>query len=196
MFHTIPEAVLERMHDLETIDDQDGTNGTAPINRLKQIPPETGKFISILARSAPDGNYVEIGTSAGYSALWIGLACREIGRKLTTFEVLHEKAKMAEETFRVTNMLDTIRLINGDAVNCLADYRNISFCFLDADKEIYLDCYELLIPRMVRGGILIADNAVSHKAELNEMLDHALNDRRVDAVIVPIDSGELLCRKL
>ncbi len=196
MFHTIPPIVLERMRYLENIDAHDRADGTPMLSRLRQIPAETGKFISLLARCAPAGDYVEIGTSGGYSALWIGLACREIGRKLTTFEVLEEKVKIAEETFRLTGMDDTVGLIHGDARLKLADYEKISFCFLDAEKDVYLDCYKLLIPRMVEGGILVADNAINHKVALKEMLDYVLSDVRVDAMVVPVGNGELVCRKL
>ena len=72
---------------------------------------------------------------------------------------------------------------------------NISFCFLDAEKELYADCYELVVPNLVPGGILVADNAISHAETLQPMLDRALSDERVDALIVPIGMGELVCRK-
>ena len=73
---------------------------------------------------------------------------------------------------------------------------NISFCFLDAEKEIYDKCYDLVIPRMRKGGILIADNAINHIEVLGPMLDKSLNDSRVDAMVVDIGKGELVCRKL
>lgn len=72
----------------------------------------------------------------------------------------------------------------------------IAFCFLDAEKEVYGECYELVIPRLVAGGLLIADNAINHRETLQPMLERALADERVDALIVPIGKGELLCRKL
>jgi caffeoyl-CoA O-methyltransferase len=55
--------------------------------------------------------------------------------------------------------------------------------------------YEAVVPRMVPGGILIADNAINHQATLRPMLDRALQDNRVDALFVPIGKGELLCRR-
>ena len=77
----------------------------------------------------------------------------------------------------------------------LQDYSDISFCFLDAEKDVYQDCYNAVIPNMVSGGLLVADNAISHKEALQPMLDRALSDQRVDAIVVPIGRGELLCRK-
>ncbi len=196
MFHEIPEEILKRMRQLEEIDSADRADETHRMQRLRQIPPETGRFLAILAGSAPEGKYIEIGTSAGYSGLWIALACRETNRKLTTFEVLEEKAALARETFRHAAVEDVVELIVGDARGHLPTIENVAFCFLDAEKEIYLDCYDAVVPNLVPGGILLADNAISHAETLAPMLDRALNDDRVDAIIVPIGTGELLCRRL
>ncbi len=196
MFDNIPTAIIERMRYLEAIDRRDRQDGTERFRRLRQIPTETGKFIALLAASAPEGDYIEIGTSAGYSALWLVLACRALGRKITTFEVLEEKAKLAEETFKLAGTENVVRLIRGDARDYLQNYHNISFCFLDVEKEIYGECYDLVVPNMVSGGILIADNAINHAETLKPMLDKALRDERVDALIVPIGKGELVCRKV
>ena len=196
MFHNIPKAVEERMRYLELMNKKDKLNGTPRRQRLRQIPPETGKFIALLAASAHEGTYLEIGTSAGYSTLWLALACKELGRKLVTFEVLEEKANLAAETFKLAGVEEIVELVRGDAREHLGNYTNISFCFLDPEKEVYLDCYEAIVPNMIKGGLLIADNAISHKDELKAMLNRALNDERVDALIVPIGSGELVCRKL
>ena len=196
MFFDIPQTMLDRMRDLEQIDAKDRTDGTQRVKRLRQIPPEIGKFIALLAASAPAGQYLEIGASAGYSTLWLALAVREVGRTITTFEVLDEKAKIAAETFRLAGVEDVVKLIVGDARDYLAAYQDISFCFLDAEKEIYADCYEAIIPNMVPGGLLIADNAINHRETLQPMLDRALQDKRVDAMVVPIGKGELVCRRV
>ena len=196
MFYNIPDKIKKRMLYLEELDSIDRNDGTTRLKRLRQIPPETGKFISILAASAPKGKFIEIGTSAGYSTLWIALACKLIGTIITTFEILKEKSKLAEETFKETNMEDHIELILGDARDYINTYKNIAFCFLDAEKEVYDVCYDLIIPNMVKGGILIADNAINHYETLKPMIDKALADDRIDALIVTIGKGELLCRKL
>lgn len=196
MFHDISHAIIDRMKYLEEINTKQREDGTPPLQRLRQIPPETGRFIALLAAGAHKGTYLEIGTSAGYSTLWLALACKEVGRKITTFEVLEEKAKLAQETFALTGVESIVELVIGDARKYLGNYKNISFCFLDPEKDVYLDCYEAIVPNMISGGLLVADNAISHKAELKTMLERALTDERVDALIVPIGNGELVCRKL
>ncbi len=196
MLHNIPEPVKKRMNYLEKIDAEDRVNGTPRMERLRQIPPETGKFLSILAAGAPNGEFIEIGTSGGYSTMWIALACIERNIKIKTFEILEEKIKLAKETFRESKMANYIELVEGDARDFLKEEKNISFCFLDAEKEVYNDCYDLIIPNMVKGGLLVADNAINHYNILKPMIEKALSDERVDALIVPIGKGELMCRKI
>jgi predicted O-methyltransferase YrrM len=183
------------MRHLEQIDASDRVDGTPRMERLRQVPPETGRFIALLAASAPDGTFIEIGASAGYSTLWLALACRARGHTITTFELLDAKAALAAETFRLAEVEDVVRLVKGDALTHIASYEDIAFCFLDAEKEIYADCYEAVVARMVSGGILVADNAINHRQTLQPMLDRALADERVDALIVPIEKGELVCRR-
>ncbi len=195
MFTDIPKEILNRMSELEQIDSRDRADSTPRLQRLRQIPPEVGKFIALLAAAAPAGQWVEIGTSAGYSTLWLALACRAVGQKITTFEILEEKAKLARQTFDAAAVSDVVKLVHGDALEHLPRCSDMGFCFLDAEKEIYGPCYEAVIPRLRPGGILIADNAINHQATLRPMLDRALQDDRVDALIVPIGKGELVCRK-
>lgn len=196
MFHTIPEPMRRRMQELEAIDARDRDDGTPRLQRLRQIPPETGRFLALLAANAPAGQWVEIGTSAGYSTLWLALAAREAGATITTCEVLPEKIALAEESFVQAGVSDVVRLVAGDARDYLRDAREIAFCFLDAEKEVYEACYELVVPRLLPGGLLVADNAINHRETLQPVLDRALADPRVDALIVPIGKGELVCRKV
>ena len=72
MFHAVPQPILDRMRYLEEVDTQDRQDGTPRLQRLRQIPPETGKFLALLAASVPEGAYIEIGTSAGYSSFHLG----------------------------------------------------------------------------------------------------------------------------
>lgn len=195
VFHDMPRAIAERMAYLEGADARDRADGTPRRERLRQIPPETGRFIALLAAAAPAGRYIEVGTSAGYSTLWLALACRLAGRRVTTFEILEEKAALARETFALAGVGDVVDFIRGDAVDHLPAYDGISFCFLDAEKEIYSVCYETVVPKMTTGGILVADNTINHEATLRPMLARALADERVDAMVVPIGSGELVCRR-
>jgi predicted O-methyltransferase YrrM len=195
MFHDIPGPMLQRMRELETTDREDRIDGTARLHRLRQVPPETGRFLALLAASSPEGSWIEIGTSAGYSTLWLALACRARDHTITTFEIMTSKATLAAATFIAAGVNDVVTLVEDDFLTYVDRLGDISFCFLDAEKAVYGPCYDAVVPRLVPGGLLVADNALSHPDELKPMLDVALSDSRVDALVVPIGKGELVCRK-
>ncbi len=181
---------------LQKIDLQDRIDGTERMKRLRQIPPETGKFISLLAANCPpDGEFIEIGTSAGYSTLWLSLVAKELGIKIKTFEILPEKIKLAKETFAETGVEKYVELIEADFLTSVKTIGNVSFCFLDAEKEIYLDCFRSVASLVVPNGILIADNAINHYNSIKTMIDLALADIRFDCLTVPIGKGEFICRR-
>lgn len=196
MFTDISPAILDQMKFLEEQDSEDRKDGTSHWHRLRQITSDTGKFLAMMATTTPKGRWIEIGTSAGYSALWISLACRQTHNTLTTFEIFPPKVKQARETFSAAGVDDVITLVEDDALKRLDEIEDVSFCFLDAEKDVYLRCYEQIIPKMKSGGILIADNATSHKDDLAIFLERALTDERVDAMVVTVGKGELVCRKI
>lgn len=195
MFHKIPPTILERMAHLEAVDSRDRRDGTPKALRLRQIPPETGRFLALLAAGAPAGHVLEIGTSGGYSSLWLTLACMERGDQLVTFEVDPNKIRLANETFAIAGVSDRVQLIQDDARNQLGKFQPVAFCFLDVEKDLYPPCYEMVIPNLASGGIFVADNVISHQEQLQDFLQNAMSDVRVDALIVPIGKGLLVCRK-
>ena len=195
MFHDMPAPVAARMDELHRLNAQQRADGLPRLRRLRQIPPEIGRFIAILAAGAPPGMIVEIGASGGYSTLWLALAGRETGRTVTTFEISAAKVALARETFAAAGVEDVVTLVHGDALDHLGDLDGVGFCFLDAEKEDYLAHYEAVVPRLVPGGLLVADNAVDFEEVVRPMLDRALSDERVDALVVPYLHGELICRK-
>ena len=196
MFHDIPAGMAAEMTRLQAIDARDRVDGTPHLQRMRQIPPETGKFLALILANAPAGRVIEIGSSAGYSTLWLSLACMASGRTVTTFEVLEEKVKLARATFAAAGVEDIVTLVHGDARQHLVGYEEIAFCFLDAEKDIYRDCYELVVPGLVSGGLLVGDNFISHREALRPVAERAESDERVDAMVAAVGKGLLLSRKI
>ncbi len=196
MFQVIPKIVLSRMRFLEELETERDAEHDEAKQRLLQVPEETGRFLSLVAASAPKGIWLEIGTSGGYSALWLSLAAREAGAKLITHEIQDWKIELARETFREAGVEDVVELVTGDAGAHLDKYDDIGFCFMDADKEDYRDQYDAVVSRMVPGGIMVADNIDSHRDMLEGMVSYALQDGRMDNIVVPIGSGLLFGRKV
>ena len=195
MFSEIPERMKERMKFLEEIDKTDRNNGTEKFKRLRQIPPETGRFLALLASNCPNGNFIEIGTSAGYSTMWLSLAAREKQITIKTFELHEGKITLAKETFTKAGISHTVELIEGDALTNLKNVAEISFCFIDCEKELYGKCWDLVSDKIINKGCVVADNAISHYDDIKPMIDKAMSDKRFDTLIVPIGKGELVCRR-
>jgi caffeoyl-CoA O-methyltransferase len=195
MFLEINDLIKQRMKYLEEIDFIDRNNGTEKLKRLRQIPPETGKFLSIIATNSPKGDILEIGTSAGYSTLWLSLAAKEKCSKIKTFELLPEKIQLAKETFKICKLENIIELIEGDALSNLTNINEFSFCFIDCEKNMYSQVWDIVSKHVAKGGLIVADNAINHYESLKPMLEKALSDKNFDSMVVPIGKGELLCRK-
>ena len=194
MFENITKEMKDRMQFLEDIDIKDRIDGTEKLKRLRQIPAEIGKFLALLASNCPmSGDFIEIGTSAGYSALWISLALKN--RKLKTFELLPEKIILAKETFASSAITNKIELIEGDFLNHSNILGEISFCFIDCEKHLYEKCFDIVSEKMLSGGMIIADNAINHYEALRPMMEKAEKDIRFDCLTVPIGKGEFICRR-
>ncbi|NPV00654.1 MAG: O-methyltransferase [Brevinematales bacterium] len=195
MFSEITPAMQARMKYLEDIDRNDRADDTPRMERLRQVPPETGRLLTLIAVNVPFGEWVEIGTSAGYSTMWISLAAKARGIRLKTHELLPEKIRLARETFAAAGIDEYVELIEGDAVANIGGYENVSFCFLDTEKDLYEKCWDILSGKMVAGGILAADNAINHYETIKPMIDKAQSDPRFDCTIVPVGHGVLVCRR-
>lgn len=197
MFHEIPQAILARMKELEEVDARDRQDGTPHLKRMRQIPPETGRLLAFLAALAPpEGAWLEIGTSAGYSALWLSLAARYRRKILITFELLPEKVALARETFKKAKVEGLVELKHGDARGHISDFGEIAFCFVDCEKEMYQEIYERVAPNLVIDSLLIFDNVISHQEKLNTFLDVVAADPKFDQVTLPVGKGLLVCRKI
>ena len=124
-----------------------------------------GRMLRLLAESTGARNAVEIGTSTGYSGLWLCLALQKTGGKLTTFELDRGRAAQARENFRKAGVDQLATVIEGDAhQNVVRLKEPIDVLFIDADKEGYLDYLNQLLPLVRPGGLILAHNVNSADA--------------------------------
>ena len=196
LFNEIPEAMKRRMKELEEIDEKDRKDGSERLKRLRQIPKETGKFLALYAANLRnEGDWIEIGTSAGYSTMWLALAAKEAGKRIKTFEILEEKYQLAKETIDVAGIEQYVEIIHGDFIKVSDIIEKVAFCFLDCEKHLYDQCFDIVSEKMVSGSVLVADNAINHYESLKNMIDKAETDFRFDCLTVPIGKGEFICRR-
>ena len=173
------------------------SDGTPHIYRthLRSISPLLGQFLSSLVLIAKPKTILELGCSGGYSALWMALSLPPAGHVYTT-EILKEKIAFAKENFKEAGVKN-ITILEGDITETLKKWKKpIDFVFIDADKDKYLRYYDLVFPFLKKGGVIVADNVVSHENVLKPFLDKVKSDKRVFYSIVKMHSGMMIiCKK-
>lgn len=123
------------------------------------VPMDDGRFLRILVESINARNVVEIGTSNGYSALWMLLGLKSTGGSLTTFEIEASAVRLARQNFKNAGVDDIATVVEGDAHEKVLDLKDpIDLLFLDADKDGYYDYLEKLLPLVRPGGLIVAHN--------------------------------------
>ncbi len=195
--YSVPQPVRLAMASLEARDAADRTDGTPHSRRLRAIAPEVGQFLLTLALGNGSRMIVEVGTSAGYSTLWLALAARLTDGRVITFEIDAAKVELARATFAGAEVEDRVELRTIDgAVGLAALATTADLVFLDAEKDDYLRLLEPAIGAMRPGGLLIADNLISHEPDLADFRETALADPRLVGLVVPIGRGELVAVRL
>jgi predicted O-methyltransferase YrrM len=123
------------------------------------VPVEDGKALRLLAEAIGAKNVVEIGTSTGYSGLWLCLALRRTNGQLTTFEIDRKRASIAQEHFKEAGVEKMVTIIEGDAHEQVAKLKGpIDLVFIDADKSGYVDYLNKVLPLVQQGGLILAHN--------------------------------------
>ncbi len=123
------------------------------------VPIEDGRLLRILAESVNAKHVVELGTSNGYSAIWLCLALRTTGGRLTTYEIDARRAALARANFKRAGVDHLVTLVEGDAHKEVTKLKGpIDLLFIDADKEGYLDYLNKLLPLVRPGGLIVAHN--------------------------------------
>ena len=187
-------AVLD---ELERDDAREREEGTARHVRLRQVTPEVGRFLHTLVLATRPRSIVEIGTSGGYSTVWLATAARAVGASVVTLEIDPAKIRRATASLREAGVDGVATIVEGDAFAFLRERREpIDFVFLDAEKEDYAAYLELIVPLLPPGGLLVADNLTSHADDLAEFRRLAESDPRLSAVVVPIGRGELIAARI
>ncbi len=162
--------------------------------RMLNITPDTGEFLSVLVRFGQARRVLEIGTSNGYSTLWLAEAAAAIDGHVTTLEYAEDKVAMAHATFARSGLAAHITLVPGDAGQWLAQAgaASIDLLFLDSDREQYAGWWPQLRRVLRPGGLLVVDNATSHAAQMEPLRALLDADPDFSTSLVPVGNGELL----
>jgi predicted O-methyltransferase YrrM len=138
---------------------------------LWNVNPDEGAFLRDLAVKVHAKEGLEIGTSNGYSSIWIGMGLRKQGGHLLTLEIDEGRAKLAQANFRAAGLDSVITLKLGDALQEVPKLRGpYDFVFIDAWKQDYVKYLDMVIPMVRPGGVIVAHNVTDLKEELTDFI--------------------------
>jgi len=138
---------------------------------LLAVSEEDGRFLRLLVASKGTKRALEIGGANGYSAIWIGLGLRETGGRLVTIEYDPQRAREADANIRAAGLADIVHVVSGDAFGAIPTLDGtFDFVFLDAWKKDYQRFFDLVYPRLDKGGVFVAHNVVNKASEMGEFL--------------------------
>ncbi len=189
-------AVRALLEELDAFGRDNDARETDRERRMLNITPDTGRLLAILVRSMGARRVVEIGTSNGYSTIWLAWAAHDTGGHVVSVDRSGEKLAMARENLGRAGLAQRVTLREGRALDVLASLDGpFDLIFLDADRESYLAYLDRLLELLRPGGLLVTDNVVSHAHELGEFLARVKGDPRLESVTLPVGNGEELTLK-
>jgi predicted O-methyltransferase YrrM len=152
---------------------------------MMNVPRVDGEFLHDFILEHNYKRVLEVGTSNGYSSIWMGMALRRTGGKLTTLEIDARRAALARENFQNTGLTGIIELREGDALKILPALEGpFDLVFIDAWKDDYLRYFELTFPKLRPGGAIVAHNVISHGRDMQDFLEavqsHPELETRID----------------
>ena len=182
---TTTEEVLERLE--------------VTADKFWNVSRDSANFLNMLVKIHGSKEVLELGTSNGYSAIWLAKALEETGGHLTTIEYWDKRLSLAVENFKLCNVEDRITALLGsisDVITKKLQDKRFDFVFMDASKADYLEFFELLHPLLNKGGIIAADNILSHKEKVKPFVDEISGRNDYQVQILTLPAGMLLARKI
>lgn len=191
-------AVLDAYH--ERMEEESRTRHEATLAGLKDalrdrfmlaVGPDTGHLINILARSLAVPHILELGTSYGYSTIWLAEAAQASGGRVTTVELHDFKSAYARERATRAGLSGHVDFRTGDAVDMIGEIPGgIDFVLLDLWKEFYLPCLEAFYPKLNPGAIIVADNIIHPGKEGALRYVEAVRAKPgMSSILVPVGAG-------
>lgn len=179
----------------------------ADTNNVPIIGPLVGRFIYNLAKTSQSRKILEIGTAIGYSGIWLARAIGAQKGNLTTIDMNPERVKIARKNFAAAHIDKMVKVIEGNALDVLPTLKDeYDLIFLDSDKNIYPDAFKLSTPRLRKGGLFVADNALwggevakgGKDSDTQSMIKFnklVFESQALSSVIVPLRDGVLVSVK-
>ena len=167
------------------------------LQRLRNVEPETAELLGVLVRSMQATRVLEIGTSNGYSTIWLGDAAEAVGGTVLSLEIEADRTAQAADNVAEAGVADFVELRTQDAAEALRSFPDGAFdlIFLDAERTLYAGYWPDLIRALRPNGLLVVDNTLSHAKELVEFSELVYSDPQVTSTLVTVGAGVLLIVK-
>lgn len=176
--------------------DNDGSTAERP-RKMLNITRDTGEFLAVLVRATLARRVLEIGTSNGYSTLWLASAARAIGGSVTTVEKSQYKIDLSAANFARSGLASYISQVHDDAGRLIERSADGAFdmIFLDSERPEYPGWWPHLRRVLRPGGLLVVDNATSHPVEIAPFIALVKADAQFVTSLVSVGNGEFLAVK-
>lgn len=157
---------------------------------LLAVSEEDGRFLRLMVASKKAQHALEIGGASGYSAIWIGMGLRDTGGRLVTIEYDPERAKELAANIKRTGLSDIVQVMAGDAFQQIPKVPGtFDFVFLDAWKKDYKKFFDMVYPRLDKGGLFLAHNVVNKRSEMGDFLDAIRKPQMWTTIVSPSGEG-------
>ena len=165
---------------------------------LIAVGPATGQLLNILAKSAKAKNLLELGTSYGYSTIWLAEAARATGGKLISLDKAASKQSYARAMLSKAGLSNYVDFHLGDALNTIASLPGpFDFVLVDVWKELYIGCFDLFYPKLSPGALIAADNMIlpnNYREDALKYRKYVRSKPKIDSVLLQVGSGVELSR--
>jgi predicted O-methyltransferase YrrM len=185
-----PFAIHNLLKELEELGAAHDAHEPEHSRKFLNLEPETAELVSILARSSGAQRVLEIGTSNGYSTIWLAASVNSWAGRIISIDCNAEKQKMARENLQRAGLVGQVDLHCGDATEVVSTLRGpFDFVLFDADRKSAPQQLNLLLPKLATKALILADNVLSHPAEIADYLAAIYTLEHLQHVIVPIGKG-------
>jgi predicted O-methyltransferase YrrM len=167
------------------------------LQRLRNVEPETAELLGVLVRAMRATRVLEIGTSNGYSTIWLADAAEAVDGTVLSLEIEAERTAQADDNLRHAGVADRVELRTQDAAEALRSFADDAFdlIFLDAERPLYASYWPELTRVMRANGLLVVDNTLSHAKELVEFSELVYASPEVTSTLVTVGAGVMLIVK-
>jgi caffeoyl-CoA O-methyltransferase len=186
----LDESVREVLARLEREDAEERAQGLPPEQRSRAVAPTTGQFLFSLVAPQTACDVLEVGGSRGYSSIWLGAGVRYLGGRVVSIERDPEAAARWRANVSDAGLEEWVELIEADALDVLHELEDVfDVVFIDAEKSDYEHYFAHVRQRVEPGGVVVADNVLSHKDTLESYSRARQTDPTLVSTTVPLDRG-------